>query len=86
MIIGLNLPNQVLEAYKNLSGESGITAFEMEKIRCVIYFEDGSAYVYDEITPGVKNLAAMKILASKGRGLHTFIERFVKENYSLRLQ
>ena len=75
-----------MEAYKNLSGESGIRAFKMDQTSCVVYFEDGSAYVYDEISPGAKNLAAIKTLASKGRGLHTFIERFVKENYSLRLR
>ena len=75
-----------MEAYKNLSGESGIRAFKLNRDNCIIYFEDGSAYVYDENNPGIKNLAAIKILASKGRGLHTFIERFVKENYSMRLR
>ncbi|MCP4457241.1 MAG: hypothetical protein GY816_04325 [Cytophagales bacterium] len=75
-----------MEVYKNLSGDSGIRAFKLNPSSCVIYFEDGSAFVYDEICPETKNLAAMKILASKGRGLNTFISRFVKENYSLRLR
>ncbi len=75
-----------MEAYKNLSGESGITAFKMNQTSCVIYYDDGSAYEYDETSTGTKNLAAIKVLAIKGRGLHTFIERFVKDNYSLRLR
>ncbi|HEY0178735.1 MAG TPA: hypothetical protein VGC30_03755 [Dokdonella sp.] len=66
-----------MQRYANLSGESGIVAFEIGDGSLVVEFveRDGAEryYRYTAASAGAKNLAEMQRRARRGRGLATFI-------------
>lgn len=68
-------------SYQNLSHHSGILAYETGKTFIKIRYKEG-LYTYNYSRPGKKAVEAMKLLAKKGKGLSTYINRFVKENYA----
>jgi hypothetical protein len=70
--------------YQNLSGNSGVCAFELRPRAIVVRFEDG-AYLYDYTRPGKHHVDEMIRLAQDGRGLSTFISKFVRDNYAAKL-
>ena len=70
-----------MQPYKNLAGNSGILAYAIGKTFIKIKFKDG-IYNYTWSKPGKKKVEEMKKLAEKGKGLSTFISRYVKENYA----
>ena len=67
--------------YKNLSGESGIIAYEIGSDFIRIQFEDKETYLYTEDSSGAEHIAKMKELAEKGRGLNTYVNQHVRSNY-----
>ena len=67
--------------YKNLSGESGIIAYEIGSDFIRIQFADKEIYLYTENSTGAAHIAKMKELAEKGRGLNTYINQHVRGNY-----
>jgi hypothetical protein len=69
--------------YKNLSGNSGIIAYETGKTYIRVRFRDGT-YTYNYSSPGRKTVEVLKLLATKGKGLSTYISRFVRDNYASR--
>lgn len=75
-----------MERYLNLSGNSGVVAFEIQPGSIVVEFSEGGIYLYDEGRPGATDVAAMQSLARDGRGLSTFISQVVRENYSKKLR
>jgi predicted kinase len=74
-----------MERYANLSGESGVEAFEILTDSIHIRFRSGETYVYSARTPGPRALKRMKALARAGRGLSTYIAREVKDRYESKL-
>jgi hypothetical protein len=74
-----------MERYKNLDGDSAISAFENDKESITVEFNDGSSYMYTYNSAGVINVEEMKFLASRGRGLNSFINRNVKKRYARKL-
>jgi hypothetical protein len=72
----------VLERYKNISGNSGILAYETRTDFIKIKFSDGGTYRYDYSRPGKIHVEQMKRLAPKGKGLATYVNKFVRDNYS----
>jgi len=69
-----------MERYKNLSGSSGVIAFEIGDDWIVVEFAgEASAidrrYRYTVARAGAPNILEMKRLAQSGRGLATFIAR-----------
>jgi hypothetical protein len=69
--------------YGNLSGDSGVVAYESGDGFIKVQFRnDSRLYVYDSVTPGSGHLNQMQALAAAGRGLSTYISQHVKENYS----
>ncbi len=72
-----------MEQYRN--PESGVDRYEIAADAIVIQFKDGGVYRYDHVAPGRRHVAAMKLLARQGRGLATYINRFVRENYAEKL-
>jgi hypothetical protein len=68
--------------YKNLSGKSGVKAYEWGTTYIKIKFQDEEVYLYNHRKPGKLFVETMKELAAAGRGLSTFISKFVKENYA----
>ena len=74
-----------MEKYKNLSGDSGVSAYEIGEDSLIVEFTNGSVYVYDYGSAGRSNIEEMKILARTGRGLSTFISQQVKNKYAKKL-
>ena len=62
-----------MERYKNLSGDSGVVAFEPGADFIWIEFVDGARYLYTYARTGARNVEHMKQLARKGQGLSAFI-------------
>ena len=71
-----------MKRYANRSGSSGISAYEILEDAILIRFRHGGTYRYDAHRPGAWALAEMKRLAPSGRGLATFINRYVRDDYA----
>lgn len=74
-----------MEKYHNLSGTSGVAAFEAEADYIKVQFSDGSVYQYTHLSAGAGNIAQMKALAARGLGLNSFINTTVKFRYAAKL-
>jgi hypothetical protein len=71
--------------YKNLSGHSGVVAYETTTDSITLTFTDGDRYVYTSVSVGRAALDRMIALAKAGRGLSTFVSQNVRENYERKL-
>lgn len=71
-----------MEPYKNLSGESGVAAYELGPDYIRVQFADGPVYTYDYRSTGRGNVEQMKRLAKAGRGLCSFISQAVGKNFA----
>lgn len=71
-----------MKRYQNLSGNSGVIAYECGSDHIALQFQDGSVYEYDHTRPGRKHVERMKALALSGRGLTTYLNKFVRDNYA----
>ncbi len=74
-----------MERYKNLSGKSGILAYELGDDYIKIEFEDGATYLYTYTNTGKENVEAMKALAVQGEGLTTYINQYIRKGYEDKL-
>jgi hypothetical protein len=75
-----------MKPYKNLAGNSGVAAYEIGEDYVKIKFRDGVVYLYSYNRPGRDNVERMKELAEEGRGLSTFISRYVRDDYAVKLE
>lgn len=75
-----------MENYKNLSGTSGVAAFEQGADYMNVQFSDGSVYHYTHGSAGEGNITQMKALAARGLGLNSFINTTVKYRYAAKLR
>lgn len=80
------LNSLAMTRYKASSGDSGVTAYAVSPDSITIEFKDGRVYLYDYRIPGAKEVEIMKLLAAKGRGLTTFINKHVRNRYATRLR
>jgi len=64
-----------LKRYANLSGQSGVTAYEVRGAAIVVQFQGGERYEYTASSAGGAAVAQMQHLARTGRGLSTYIAR-----------
>ena len=71
-----------MKQYRDLSGQSGVVAYEVSDDAITVKFRDGDMYLYDYATTGRREVEEMKRLAVAGQGLSTFISRVVKERYA----
>lgn len=67
--------------YKNLSGDSKVSKFEIKKDALTIRFADHTVYRYTNQTAGPENISKMKTLALAGKGLGTFITANLKDRF-----
>ncbi|MGH7648758.1 MAG: hypothetical protein ACREND_11610 [Gemmatimonadaceae bacterium] len=67
-----------MEPYRNLSGNSGVEAFEIHDESIVVRFSGGPTYEYDYVQSGRVHVEQMKRLARAGRGLSTYISQHVR--------
>jgi hypothetical protein len=70
-----------MQRYRNLSGDSGVVAYEIGPDSIQVRFQDGWVYRYTHASAGASNIETMKSLAAAGRGLSTFIVRKVRKSY-----
>ncbi len=67
--------------YKNLSGGSGITQYQIEQTEIAIEFKGGKVYRWSYESAGRSNIEQMKAYAVAGSGLNSFIMKNVKSLY-----
>jgi hypothetical protein len=75
-----------MQRYRNLSGHSGVLAYEIGEGSITVKFTgDGSpCYLYNEEHPGPAAVQEMQRLARAGKGLTTYISQHVREDYARR--
>lgn len=71
--------------YRNLGGNSGVTAFEAGNGYIKVAFGDEAVYLYTNASAEKENIEKMKQLANAGKGLSTYISRYVRDNYEKKL-
>lgn len=75
-----------MQRYLDAGGDSGVAAFEISQDSIIVQFHDGAAYLYNHASAGSSNIEQMKQLALSGRGLNSFINRYVRKRYVARLR
>lgn len=71
--------------YRNRNGHSGVASYALLDDGILVHFVDGATYRYGLERPGRHHVGRMKSLAMGGRGLATYINRYVREKYEERL-
>ena len=74
-----------MKTYRNLDGDSGVSAYEYGVDWIHVQFTTGAIYEYTYESAGSTNIESMKHLADSGRGLNAFINTTVKKLYSRRI-
>jgi hypothetical protein len=73
-----------MQRYKN-SVNSGVLAYDIGEDRIKVKFLDGTIYLYTYNSAGSENVEQMKALAQTGKGLTTFINQAVREQYAIKV-
>ncbi|CAB3779575.1 hypothetical protein [Paraburkholderia fynbosensis] len=73
-----------MERYRNVSGDSGVDAYEVGDDFIKVRFRPGVVYWYTTASVGARHLGVLKRLARRGRGLGTYISQHpdVKGGYA----
>ncbi|MHB9840679.1 hypothetical protein Q8F57_038335 [Paraburkholderia terrae] len=74
-----------MKRYRDLSGQSGVVAYEVSDDAITVKFRDGDVYLYDYATTGRREVEEMKRLAVAGQGLSTYISRYVRERFAVKV-
>ncbi|HEY9547260.1 MAG TPA: hypothetical protein VIR56_14720 [Solimonas sp.] len=74
-----------MRPYRNLSGNSGVVAYEVGADFIKLRFTRGDTYRYDYRRPGHRDVERMKRLAAAGTGLSTYVAQTVRERYAEKL-
>jgi len=74
-----------MQRYRNLDGDSGVTAYELGAGWIRIRFVNGDAYEYTDAATGAAHVRHMQALARAGQGLATYVSRFVHDAYARKL-
>ena len=70
-----------MKRYRNLEGHSGVVAYDIGPEAIAVKFSGGDTYDYTYRATGRARVETMKALAEAGRGLSTFISRYVRDDY-----
>lgn len=70
-----------MEVYKDIDGDSGVSAYEIGEDFIRVRFKTGAQYLYTYQSAGRHKIEEMKRLAKSGDGLNAFINIRVKKNY-----
>lgn len=70
-----------MKPYANRSGNSGVLAYETGSTFIRVKFAGGEVYSYSYHSAGKTRVETMKRLAASGKGLSTYISRYVKDRY-----
>ncbi len=80
------MPAAVMHRYKDLNGNSGVTAYDLGTDYIDVEFRDGKLYRYTHHVPGRQEVEIMKQLAEEGQNLATFINKYVRDRFAIRLR
>ncbi|MDB5966321.1 MAG: hypothetical protein JWQ72_2821 [Polaromonas sp.] len=75
-----------MQRYRNLEGHSGVLAYQEAPGALAVKFVNGDIYIYTDWSTGRATVAQMVRLAQAGRGLSTFISRYVRERYARKIE
>lgn len=75
-----------MERYKNLGGNSGVSAYAIGADSITVQFSSGAVYLYTYGSAGNANIERMKSLAAAGEGLNSYINRNVRTDYESKLR
>jgi len=67
--------------YRNLGGDSGVLTYEIGNDFIKVQFQDRKTYLYSYRSAGSYHIEQMKALAIRGKGLNSYINAHVKNNY-----
>lgn len=70
-----------MQPYGNLSGGSGVKAYEIGRDFIRVQFVDDRIYRYSYTSAGRGRIEQMKRLAASGKGLSTYISQHVRDAY-----
>ena len=70
-----------MERYKG-SDKGGVSSYEIFKDSIDLTFKEGRTYKYNYSKPGKDHVEKMKKLANDGNGLTTYVNKYVRDNYS----
>lgn len=73
-----------MRRYANLSGDSGVTGYEIGPDFIRVEFQDAGVYRYTYASTGAREVEDMKRLAAAGRGLATYVNMRVRDRYDRR--
>lgn len=71
-----------MTSYKNYSGISAVSAYEIQSDGIIVVFTDSKNYLYDSRSAGNLHIEKMKSLATAGRGLNSYINQNVRKLYA----
>lgn len=74
-----------MEHYKDLNGDSGVVAYEVGNDSISIEFKGGATYLYNYGSAGHDHIEKMKGLAVSGDGLNSYINKYVRKLYAVKL-
>lgn len=75
-----------MKRYADLNGNSAVAAYELGEDSIKLRFNDGRVYLYDADSSGAEHVTAMRRLAEAGRGLATYLNKYVRDNYARKIR
>jgi hypothetical protein len=75
-----------MKKYKDITGESGVTAYQESENWIAVEFNSESVYLYTYASAGKRAVEQMKKMAAAGKGLSTYISQKVKEKYETKIK
>lgn len=73
-----------MEPYRGRTRRGGVIAFDILPDAIDVEFDSGWVYRFSYIKPGAARVEHMKALARDGRGLSTFINKYVRNRFEAR--
>jgi hypothetical protein len=70
-----------MERYKNLGRDSRVHYYQIEDTSIEVKFDSSKPYTYSYKKAGKSHVENMKILATRGSGLNSYINKYVKNLY-----
>lgn len=77
---------KAMKRYKDITGLSGVTAYEFGEDSITVEFNHDAVYLYTYASTGKRTIEKMKRLANAGKGLSTYISQVVKDKFETKIK
>lgn len=74
-----------MEIYRDIDGNSSVSAYEIGNDFIIVQFTKGGKYLYTYSVSGPNHVQNMISLARAGNGLNAYINRYVKHAYARKI-